>query len=103
MKNWPFTVIGDEKGFPKIVADYKHKETRFEPQLLSAMILSKLKSAAQDYFNGSEVKMAVITVPAYFKDAQRSATKEAAIIAGLKVLRTINEPTAAAIAYGFDN
>ena len=74
----------------------------YTPQELSAMILQKLKIDAQNYL-GEEVKQAVITVPAYFNDAQRQATKDAGRIAGLEVLRIINEPTAAALAYGLEN
>ena len=74
---------------------------KYTPQELSAMILQKMKSTAEDYL-GSEVKEAVITVPAYFNDSERQATKEAGTIAGLDVKRIINEPTAAALAYGLD-
>jgi len=71
------------------------------PEEISAMILTKMKTIAEDYL-GQEVKNAVITVPAYFNDSQRQATKDAGVISGLNVLRIINEPTAAAIAYGLD-
>ena len=79
----------------------KIEEDEFTPQEISAMILQKLKTDAENYL-GSEVKQAVITVPAYFSDSQRQATKDAGKIAGLEVLRIINEPTAAALAFGMD-
>ena len=100
-KLWPFTVVdgGNEK--PKIEVDYKGERKQFLPEEISAMVLTKMKQTAEAYL-GQEVKSAVITVPAYFNDAQRQATKDAGTIAGLNVLRIINEPTAAAIAYGLD-
>jgi len=98
--NFPFKVIS-ENNLPKIVAEYKGEEKKFQPEEISSMILTKMKEIAEDYI-GEEVKDAVITVPAYFNDSQRQATKDAGIIAGLNVLRIINEPTAAAIAYGLD-
>jgi len=100
MKMWPFKVI-DCNGKPKICATYKGEEKHFFPEEISAMVLTKMKDIAESYL-GYEVKKAVITVPAYFNDSQRQSTKDAAAIAGLDVLRIINEPTAAAIAYGFD-
>jgi len=89
--------VVNEGGYPRVDIDGK----KYTPQELSAMILQKMKKTAEDYL-GEEVKQAVITVPAYFSDSQRQATKEAGIIAGLDVKRIINEPTAAALAYGID-
>ncbi len=99
-KHWPFTVV-DENGRPKIEVEFKGETKQFLPEEISAMVLTKMKLTAEAYL-GQEVKKAVITVPAYFNDAQRQATKDAGTIAGLEVLRIINEPTAAAIAYGLD-
>lgn len=98
--NWPFEVSSLE-GVPGVVVDWKGRKTHLSPEELSAMILQQLKSDAEDYI-GAHVFDAVITVPAYFNDSQREATKDAGTIAGLNVLRVINEPTAAAIAYGLD-
>src|SRR5580698_9920001 len=95
-KRVPYTVIA-EGNVPKVQID----DRKYSPQEISAMILQKMKKTAEDYL-GHEVTEAVITVPAYFNDAQRQATKEAGEIAGLKVRRIINEPTAAALAYGLD-
>jgi len=100
MKHWPFTVV-DEGGRPKLEVEYKNETKRFTPEECSSMILVKMKETAEAYL-GTEVKDAVVTVPAYFNDSQRQATKDAGVIAGLNVLRIINEPTAAAIAYGLD-
>jgi len=100
-KLFPFTIIKSEDGRPKIEVDYKEEKKDFFPEEISAAILSKLKQTAESYL-GEDVKKAVITVPAYFNDSQRQATKDAGAIAGLEVLRIINEPTAAAIAYGID-
>jgi|SRR5210317_183056 L1 cell adhesion molecule like protein len=101
MKLWPFSVTADADKKPKINVTYKNNNETFHPEEISAMILGKMKDIAESYI-GSTVKKAVITVPAYFNDAQRQATKDAGAIAGLEVLRIINEPTAAAIAYGLD-
>jgi L1 cell adhesion molecule like protein len=98
--HWPFKVVNDA-GKPKIEVEYKGETKQFLPEEISAMVLTKMKQTAEAYL-GEEVKQAVITVPAYFNDAQRQATKDAGTIAGLNVLRIINEPTAAAIAYGLD-
>ncbi|XP_072165860.1 heat shock 70 kDa protein IV-like [Diadema setosum] len=100
MKHWPFKVI-DRGGRPAIRVEYKGKEKILSPEEVSAMVLSKIKETAKAYL-GQKVTNAVITVPAYFSDAQRQATKDAGVIAGLNVLRIINEPTAAALAYGLD-
>ena len=96
VKRVPYKVV-NSKGTPRVEIDGKE----YSPQEISAMVLQKMKQTAEDYL-GSEVTEAVITVPAYFNDAQRQATKEAAEIAGLKVLRLINEPTAACLSYGLD-
>ena len=100
-KLFPFTIIKSDDGRPKIEVEYKEEKKDFFPEEISAAILSKLKQTAESYL-GEDVKKAVITVPAYFNDSQRQATKDAGAIAGLEVLRIINEPTAAAIAYGID-
>lgn len=99
-KHWPFKIINkDNKIY--IQAKYKNEIKEFTPEEISSMVLSKMKETAESYL-GETVKDAVITVPAYFNDSQRQATKDAGTIAGLNVLRVINEPTAAAIAYGLD-
>nr|AGH32327.1 heat shock protein 70 [Cellana toreuma] len=100
MKHWPFKVISDG-GKPKIQAEYKSEVKTFSPEEISSMVLTKMKETAEAYL-GKKVTSAVITVPAYFNDSQRQATKDAGAIAGLNVLRIINEPTAAALAYGLD-
>ena len=102
IKNMPFIVKANPNNNPTIQVEYKKEEKHFSPQEISAFILEKMKATAESYL-GKEVKNAVITVPAYFNDAQRQATKDAGAICGLNVLRIINEPTAAAIAYGLDN
>jgi heat shock 70kDa protein 1/2/6/8 len=101
-KNLPFNIIDDGNNKPVIEVTYKNEKKTFHPEEISSMVLSKMKEIAESYI-GEEVKDAVITVPAYFNDSQRQATKDAGMIAGLNVLRIINEPTAAAIAYGLDN
>merc|ERR1712137_1339537 len=100
MKNWPFEVVEVNKK-PKIQVEYKGETKTFFPEEISSMVLTKMKETAESYL-GKNVTDAVITVPAYFNDGQRQATKDAGIISGLNVLRIINEPTAAAIAYGLD-
>jgi len=100
MKHWPFKVV-NEAGKPKIGVEYKCEDKTFTPEEISSMVLTKMKETAEAYL-GTTIKDAVITVPAYFNDSQRQATKDAGIISGLNVLRIINEPTAAAIAYGLD-
>merc|ERR1712209_53470 len=101
LKHWPFKVVKDENKKPKLEVEFKCESKTFTPEEISAMILTKMKETAEAYL-GTTVKDAVITVPAYFNDAQRQATKDAGVISGLNVLRIINEPTAAAIAYGLD-
>jgi len=100
MKHWPFDVISDDSK-PKIQVSYKGETKNFFPEEISSMVLMKMKETAEAYL-GKTVANAVVTVPAYFNDSQRQATKDAGTIAGLNVLRIINEPTAAAIAYGLD-
>merc|ERR1712117_601476 len=100
MKHWPFKVVSDSKK-PKLQVDYKCETKTFTPEEISSMILTKMKETAEAYL-GQTVTDAVVTVPAYFNDSQRQATKDAGVIAGLNVLRIINEPTAAAIAYGLE-
>jgi L1 cell adhesion molecule like protein len=100
MKLWPFKVI-NYGGRPKIVVEFKGDEKQFFAEEISSMVLTKMKEIADAYL-GKNVTDAVVTVPAYFNDSQRQATKDAGMIAGLNVLRIINEPTAAAIAYGLD-
>merc|ERR1712007_169716 len=99
-KHWSFNVVNDNNK-PKIQVEYKGEEKVFTPEEISSMVLSKMKETAEAFL-GETVTDAVVTVPAYFNDAQRQATKDAGAIAGLNVLRIINEPTAAAIAYGLD-
>merc|ERR1711981_208076 len=100
MKHWPFKVaaFGDK---PKLEVEYKNETKTFTPEEISAMVLTQMKETAEAYL-GHDVKDAVVTVPAYFNDSQRQATKDAGVICGLNVLRIINEPTAAAIAYSLD-
>jgi len=101
IKQFPFKVISKDNK-PMIQVKYRNELKDFSPEEISSMILVKMKETAEAFI-GQEVKDAVVTVPAYFNDAQRQATKDAGVIAGLNVLRIINEPTAAAIAYGLDN
>ena len=101
LTHFPYKVFDDGKGKPKIAVETKDGEKTFYPEEISAMVLQKMKGIAEAYL-GKTVKDAVVTVPAYFNDAQRQATKDAGVIAGLNILRIINEPTAAAIAYGLD-
>ncbi len=103
MKHWPFTVKKDNQvDRPVIEVTYKKEKKTFYPEEISAMILTKLKKAAEEFL-GDKVTNAVITVPANFNNSQRQATKDAGRIAGLNVLRIINEPTAAAVAYGLNH
>lgn len=102
IKLWPFKVIKEENGDrPQISVNFMGTEKKFFAEEISAMVLQKMKKIAEDYL-GKEVKEAIVTVPAYFNDSQRQATKDAGQISGINVLRIINEPTAAAIAYGLD-
>merc|ERR1712018_843181 len=101
MKHWPFRVVKDAGDKPRLQVEYKCEEKTFTPEEVSSMVLTKMKETAEAHL-GQPVRDAVITVPAYFNDSQRQATKDAGVIAGLNVLRLINEPTAAAIAYGLD-
>ncbi|KAF9054171.1 heat shock protein 70 family [Panaeolus papilionaceus] len=100
MRHWPFKV-SEKNGKPAITVQHKGDDRHFTPEEISAMVLTKMKETAEAYL-GHKVTHAVVTVPAYFNDAQRQATKDAGTIAGLQVLRIINEPTAAAIAYGLN-
>ena len=101
LKLWPFKVESGPNAIPLIRVEYKHESKTFKAEEISSMILVKMKETAEAYL-GHGITKAVITVPAYFNDSQRQATKDAGVIAGLNVLRVINEPTAAAIAYGLD-
>lgn len=101
MKLWPFKVVKGDDEKPRIQVTYKNELKQFRPEEISSMVLAKMKEYAETRL-GNKVTDAVITVPAYFNDAQRQSTKDAAVIAGLNVLRIINEPTAAAIAYGLN-
>jgi len=100
IKNWPFKVVSRD-GKPCISVEVKGENKVFAPEEISAMVLVKMREIAEGYL-GKTIKNAIVTVPAYFQDAQRQATKDAGTIAGLNVMRIINEPTAAAIAYGLD-
>merc|ERR1712137_617849 len=101
VKHFSYKVESGDGARPMIVVEYKGETKKFQPEEISSMILTKMKETAESYLGG-EVKNAVVTVPAYFNDSQRASTKDAAAIAGLNCLRIINEPTAAAIAYGLD-
>lgn len=100
MKNWPFKVI-NQGNKPMIEVEFKGEKKKFSAEEISSMVLTKMKETAEAFL-GKKIKDAVVTVPAYFNDSQRQATKDAGVIAGLNVLRIINEPTAAALAYGLD-
>jgi endoplasmic reticulum chaperone BiP len=97
----PYEIVNKD-GKPYVQVIFKGEKKTYSPEEISAMILTKMKEVAEAFL-GREIKNAVVTVPAYFNDAQRQATKDAGTISGLNVLRIINEPTAAAIAYGLDN
>ncbi|XP_054786708.1 heat shock 70 kDa protein 18-like isoform X2 [Prosopis cineraria] len=101
MKLWPFKIIDGIDDKPKIVVNFKSQERHFQAEEISSMILAKMREIAETFL-GSMVQNSVVTVPAFFNDSQRQATKIAGEIAGLKIMRIINEPTAAAIAYGLD-
>ncbi|TXG49754.1 hypothetical protein EZV62_025629 [Acer yangbiense] len=101
IKHWPFKVIPGPADKPMIVVTYKGEEKQFFAEEISSMVLIKMREIAESFL-GTTVKNAVVTVPAYFNDSQRQATKDASVIAGLNVMRIISEPTAAAIAYGLD-
>lgn len=100
LKHFPYSIVNKDSK-PMIQVEYKGEEKTFSPEEISSMVLVKMKEIAESYL-GTTIKDAVITVPAYFNDSQRQATKDAGLIAGLNVLRIINEPTAAALAYGLD-
>ncbi|XP_058728027.1 heat shock cognate 70 kDa protein-like [Vicia villosa] len=99
---WPFKVIAGDNDRPMIMVKYKDQEKQLYAEEVSSMVLTKMREIAESYLE-SNVKNAVVTVPAYFNDSQRKATVDAGIIAGLNVMRVMNEPTAAAVAYGLDN
>ena len=101
IKEWPFKVKSGDAEKPMICVEFHGETKEFSAEEISSMILVKMKEVAEAYL-GKEVKNAVVTVPAYFNDSQRQATKDAAVIAGINCMRIINEPTAAAIAYGLD-
>ncbi|KAJ4749233.1 Heat shock 70 kDa protein [Rhynchospora pubera] len=101
IKQWPFKVVAGSNDRPKIVVNYQGEKKQFYAEEISSMLLVKMKEVAEAYLDCT-VKNAVITVPAYFNDSQRRATKDAGAIAGLNVMRIMDEPTAAAVAYGFD-
>ncbi|TFK50979.1 heat shock protein 70 [Heliocybe sulcata] len=101
MEHWPFKIVSKSDGRPAVEVEDGGQKQTYSPEQLSSMVLVKMKETAEQYLN-KKVSHAVITVPAYFNDAQRQATKDAGTIAGLDVLRVINEPTAAALAYGLE-
>ncbi|VAH89390.1 unnamed protein product [Triticum turgidum subsp. durum] len=101
MKMWPFKVVPGAGDKPMIVVTYKGEEKTFSAEEISSMVLTKMREIAEAFLS-TTINNAVVTVPAYFNDSQRQATKDAGVIAGLNVMRIINEPTAAAIAYGLD-
>jgi L1 cell adhesion molecule like protein len=101
MKHWPFKVVAKDGDKPHITVMFKGEEKTFSPEEISSMVLTKMKETGEA-FTGKTVKDVVVTCPAYFNDSQRQATKDSGTIAGLNVMRIINEPTAAAIAYGLD-
>merc|ERR1712113_718280 len=101
IKLWPFTVVRESQDRPAIQVEYKGEKKRFFPEEISSMVLGYMRQIGEAYL-GTKVNDAVVTVPAYFNDSQRQATKDVGQICGLNVLRIINEPTAAAIAYGLD-
>ncbi|CAN6301374.1 unnamed protein product [Urochloa humidicola] len=101
MKLWPFGVVADSDDRPMVVVQYEGTERQFKPEEISSMVLATMRETAEVYL-GTTVKNAVVTVPVYFNNSQRQATIDAGTIAGLNVMRIINEPTAAAIAYGLD-
>lgn len=101
LKLWPFKVSADSTDKPIIEVEFMAEKKKFHAEEISAAVLTKMKEISEAYL-GQPVTKAVVTVPAYFNDSQRQATKDAGVIAGLDILRIINEPTAAAIAYGLD-
>ncbi|EPS69582.1 heat shock protein hsp70, partial [Genlisea aurea] len=101
MKLWPFRVVPGAAEKPMIIVSYRGQQKQFAAEEISSMVLAKMKETAESFL-GHQINNAVVTVPAYFNDSQRQATKDAGAISGLNVLRIINEPTAAAIAYGLD-
>merc|ERR1712195_454854 len=101
MKLWPFKVLSGKDEKPEIQGSHKGETKKFIPEEISSMVLVKMKEIAEAYL-GKKITNSVVTVPAYFNDSQRQATKDAGSIAGLNVQRIINEPTAAAIAYGLE-
>ncbi|KAL3672216.1 70-kilodalton heat shock protein [Phytophthora oleae] len=101
IKHWPFKLVRSPENKPLVMVQFKGEKRTFQPEEISSMVLVKMREVAEAFI-GKQVKNAVVTVPAYFNDSQRQATKDAGVIAGLNVLRIINEPTAAAIAYGLD-